>query len=245
MSLEKPSTGLLLLFFHLQTHSKPRSQLRFVTNTTKESSAHLLSKLSAIGFDIDPKEVFTSLIAARRLVESLGVRPLLFLEDQALEEFEGIETKDPNAVVVGLSPKNFHYDKLTEAMRIIQSGGPLIAIHKARYFARPDGLALGPGAFVAALEYATDVKSQIVGKPEPSFFRIALDDLGVTPDQAIMIGDDVRDDVGGAMALGMQGYLVKTGKYRDGDETSKGFTPSKVYATFAEAVDAILQNQDK
>jgi ribonucleotide monophosphatase NagD (HAD superfamily) len=33
-----------------------------------------------------------------------------------------------------------------------------------------------------------------------------------------MIGDDVRQDVHGAMALGMRGVLVQTGKYRRGDE---------------------------
>lgn len=37
-----------------------------------------------------------------------------------------------------------------------------------------------------------------------------------------MIGDDVRQDVGGAMALGMRGVLVQTGKYRSGDEHSIG-----------------------
>jgi hypothetical protein len=37
-----------------------------------------------------------------------------------------------------------------------------------------------------------------------------------------MIGDDVRQDIGGAMALGMHGVLVRTGKYRSGDEHSIG-----------------------
>lgn len=98
--------------------------------------------------------------------------------------------------------------QLNEAFRILQEGNPLIAIHKARYFARPDGLALGPGPFVTALEFATDVKAQVVGKPEPSFFQLALDDMGISAQNAVMIGDDVRDDVGGAMTLGAQGFLV-------------------------------------
>ena len=32
--------------------------------------------------------------------------------------------------------------------------------------------------------------------------------------QAIMIGDDVVNDVGGAQECGMMGVLVRTGKYR-------------------------------
>lgn len=54
--------------------------------------------------------------------------------------------------------------------RMILDGAPLIAIHKARYYKRKDGLALGPGPFVTGLEYATDCKATVVGKPEKTFF---------------------------------------------------------------------------
>jgi FMN phosphatase YigB (HAD superfamily) len=48
---------------------------------------------------------------------------------------------------------------------------------------------------------------QVVGKPEAAFFQLALSDLGVPPSAAVMVGDDVRDDVGGALACGMAGIL--------------------------------------
>lgn len=53
---------------------------------------------------------------------------------------------------------------------MILDGAPLIAIHKARYYKRKDGLALGPGPFVTGLEYATDCQATVVGKPEKTFF---------------------------------------------------------------------------
>ena len=37
-------------------------------------------------------------------------------------------------------------------------GADLVAVHKGRYYRRGDGLALGPGPFVAAIEYATGKK---------------------------------------------------------------------------------------
>jgi ribonucleotide monophosphatase NagD (HAD superfamily) len=55
-----------------------------------------------------------------------------------------------------------------------------------------------------------------------------------------MIGDDVRDDIGGAMAAGMKGILVRTGKFRDGDDTDKGVKPTAVVSDFSAAVDFIL-----
>lgn len=56
-----------------------------------------------------------------------------------------------------------------------------------RYFKQSDGLSLGPGAFVKGLEYATDTKAVVVGKPTNSFFKSALDDED--PNFAVMIGD--------------------------------------------------------
>ncbi|KAI9018818.1 Haloacid dehalogenase-like hydrolase domain-containing protein 2 [Hyaloraphidium curvatum] len=223
---------------------RTRCAVRFVSNTSKESSGFLLMRLHAMGFELAREELFTSLVATRREVERRGVRPMLLLEPEALEDFVGIETDAPNAVVVGLAPKSFHYERLSEAMRVLlDSGGPIIAIHKGRYLARKDGLAMGPGPFVHALEYATDREATVVGKPSPEFFASVLADLGAAPEECAMIGDDVRDDVGGAMAAGMRGILVRTGKYRAGDEAAHGVNPTVVVADFAEAVDLILEGR--
>lgn len=48
---------------------------------------------------------------------------------------------------------------------------------------------------------------QVVGKPSKDFFLAALQSLGASPEQAVMVGDDVRDDVGGAQAAGIRGIL--------------------------------------
>ena len=42
-----------------------------------------------------------------------------------------------------------------------------------------------------------------VAKPNPAFFRLALDAGGATPEQAIMVGDSYRADVRGAWSAGM------------------------------------------
>lgn len=187
--------------------------VRFVTNTTKESKKDLLERLKKLEFDISEDEIFTSLTAARNLIEQKQVRPMLLVDDRALPDFIGVQTHDPNAVVIGLAPEHFHYQLLNQAFRLLLAGAPLIAIHKARYYKRIDGLALGPGPFVTALEYATDTKAIVVGKPEKTFFLEALRNTDYVPEEAVMIGDDCRDDVAGAQNIGMLGILVKTGTY--------------------------------
>lgn len=42
---------------------------------------------------------------------------------------------------------------------------------------------------MTALEYATDTKAIVVGKPEKTFFLEALRDTGCAPEEAVMIGD--------------------------------------------------------
>ncbi|XP_043937780.1 haloacid dehalogenase-like hydrolase domain-containing protein 2 isoform X2 [Protopterus annectens] len=195
-----------------------------------------------MNFDINEDDIFTSLTAARNLLEQKQVRPFLLVEDSALEDFKGLNTDDPNAVVIGLAPEHFNFQTMNKAFRLILDGAPLIAIHKARYYKRKDGLALGPGPFVTGLEYATDTKAIVVGKPEKTFFLEALRSIGCAPEEAIMIGDDARDDVGGAQNAGMLGVLVKTGKYRSGDEDKITPAPFLTCDSFPEAVDYILKN---
>ncbi|HEX3255924.1 MAG TPA: HAD family hydrolase [Gaiellaceae bacterium] len=45
-------------------------------------------------------------------------------------------------------------------------------------------------------------------KPSPTIFRAVLDELGVVPEAAVMVGDSAEDDIEGARALGMTAYLV-------------------------------------
>ncbi|KAL4447844.1 hypothetical protein ABPG75_005063 [Micractinium tetrahymenae] len=218
-------------------------QARFVTNTTKDTIGNLLALVQGLGFDIQQHEVFSSLTATRRLLEEQGLRPFLLLHPKALPDFEGIPTENPDAVVVGLAKEAFSYDNMNRAFRILlhDPDAPLIAIHKGRIFKEPDGLSLGPGPFVLALEHATGRTAQVVGKPEASFFRLALDDLGCAPRDAVMVGDDARDDVGGAQAAGLRGILVQTGKYQPGDEASAGVQPTAMVPDFAAAVEWILE----
>jgi HAD superfamily hydrolase (TIGR01549 family) len=67
-------------------------------------------------------------------------------------------------------------------------------------------------AFVAhhALDVDAAVSSASHGKtkPHPSIFESALEQLGVSAEEAAMVGDSPEDDVEGARALGMRAFLV-------------------------------------
>ncbi|XP_060533002.1 haloacid dehalogenase-like hydrolase domain-containing protein 2 [Cylas formicarius] len=225
----------------LQKLLRKNLTVKFVTNTTKESKRILHNRLSNLGFEIDKDSIISSLVAARHLIETEQLKPLFLLSSDALEDFEGLacpSNESPNAVVIGLAPSEFFYDKLNTAFRTLLNGAQLIGIHAGKYYKTSDGLSLGPGCFVKGLEYSAQCTARLVGKPSKLFFLSALG--AVPPEHAVMIGDDVTDDIKGAMDAGLQGYLVQTGKYRQADETKIPVPPTKVFPSFVEAVDEII-----
>ncbi|HET9465762.1 MAG TPA: HAD hydrolase-like protein [Gemmatimonadales bacterium] len=58
--------------------------------------------------------------------------------------------------------------------------------------------------------------------------------MGVdTPKAAAMVGDDVWSDVQGAQRAGLQGWLVRTGKYRQAVLADSGVKPDRILDSVA------------
>ena len=213
--------------------------LRFLTNTTRTPGSVLHTKLCRMGFSLDADEIQTAALAARTLVRARGLRPHWLVHPNIAEEM-GASDSDPNVVVLGDMGDYFTYAGLNHAFRMLLRGVPLLAMARNRYFMETDGMSLDMGAFVAGLEYSAGVTAEITGKPAPAFFAAALAELGVAADAAVLIGDDLTDDIGGAQDAGIAGILVRTGKFRPGDDENPAIRPALVSADFAAAVDVLL-----
>jgi ribonucleotide monophosphatase NagD (HAD superfamily) len=98
----------------------------------------------------------------------------------------------------------------------------------------PDGPWPGTGAVVAAVEAATHARARSVGKPEPQLFLTALDRLG--PGRALVVGDRLDADAGGARAAGLDVAIVLTGATSDGEARAADPPPTHVAASLAELV---------
>lgn len=214
--------------------------LRFLTNTTRSPRQAIVSLLQGLGFDIAADEIQTAARATRQLLDRRGLRPHYLIHPDIADEM-GPTHPQANAVVIGDAGPHFTFDGLNTAFRLLMQGMPLIAMARNRYFRETDGLTLDLGAFVAALEYAAGIEAEVVGKPARPFFDGALRELGVEPAAAVLVGDDLRDDIGGAQHAGIAGILVRTGKFRAQDESDEGVRPALVVDDFAAAVDAILR----
>jgi len=215
--------------------------IRFVTNTTRSTRNQVLAKLTKMGFRIDESSIFSAPIATRNYVQQNRLRPLLLVHPDLLDEFAEIDCARPNAVVVGDGGDVFNYQMLNRAFRILMNGCALIGMGYNRYFQEPDGLSLDMGPFVELLRFASGVEPTIIGKPSSIFFQQALDDIGISASRALMIGDDLENDIGGAQSHGIRGVLVRTGKYRPSDEAHPTIKPHLIVNAFDDAVEQILQ----
>ena len=212
--------------------------LRFVTNTTRRPHRAILKSLRDLGFDIADEEVLTPAAAVGERLREKGQSPYLLIHPDLAEDFAACR-QGSDAVVLGDAGDEFRYAALNRAFRLLMDGAPLYALAANRYFKDEDGLSLDVGAFVAALEYASGAKAELFGKPAPVFFQAALDGLDCAAGEAIMVGDDVEADVNGALALGLDGLLVRTGKYRPQDEERLA-AGGAIVADVSAAVDLIL-----
>lgn len=219
--------------------------LRFLTNTTRQPRRALLEKLAAMGVPVEPDELFMPSLAARRRLEAEGLAPHLLVHPALEEDFAGLPGGAPCAVVIGDAGEGFTYGALNEAFRVLERGAVFLALAKNRSFQDADDrLSLDAGPFVAALEYATGWEATVLGKPSHAFFAAALDSLGCGPEAAVMVGDDAEADVAGAQAAGLRGLLVRTGKYRTGDEATIAPAPAAVVDDLGAAADWILAARD-
>lgn len=232
-----PVTGAVDAINHLQKSGIP---LRFVTNSSRSTEAMILTALQKMGFSIKDSQVFTAPSAVKRLLQSKNLRPYCLIHQNLEPEFADIDQLNPNAVVIADAAERFDYHHLNTAFELLAEGAPLIGIGRNRYFKSNGKLCLDAGPFIQALEYAAGIKAEIMGKPAPAFFIAAINSMGCRPEEVLMIGDDAEADVEAALNVGLQGCLVQTGKYRQGDEDTIQVPGAKLMPSVVEAITPFL-----
>jgi phospholysine phosphohistidine inorganic pyrophosphate phosphatase len=214
----------------------------FLTNTTSRPRQAVVAKLAGLGVPAAADQILTPAVAAVAWLRQHGItRPAVFVPEATAAEFaeldpvpDGVE-RGAGAVVIGDLGEGWTFPTLNRALRLLVSDAavPLVALGMTRYWRAEDGLRLDAGAFVRALEYAAGRTAIVVGKPDPAFYRAAVDALQVPADRVVMIGDDIRTDIEGAQRAGLAGVLVRTGKYSPADLTG-GVSPDAVLDSVAD-----------
>jgi HAD superfamily hydrolase (TIGR01458 family) len=212
---------------------------RLTTNTTRRPRSAIAAALRIAGIEVEAGEVLIpAFLARRRIVESGRRRAALLVPEHAMEDFEGIveDREHPDWVVMGDLGAEFTFERLNQAFRLVREGASLLALHKNPFWRSGESSAwvLDAGAFVTAIEFATGVTAEVVGKPARAFFELALGDLGLGAREAMVVGDDVEADIRGGSAAGCRTVLVGTGKQRGRPPGEAGVTADRVIGSVAE-----------
>ncbi len=217
----------------------------FVTNTSSIPRSALAAKLTRAGIKATEDQILTPAVTAKHWIGQYTNGPIaLFVTEATQIEFEGFDILDTQAesgaaaIVIGDMGKNWTFEKLNRAFKLLmtESHPPLVALGMTRYWHTQGGLQLDVAPFVVALEHASGVKAVVVGKPAKEFFDTALELLNRPADQTVMIGDDIRGDVKGALDAGLDAILVRTGKFRPPDLKSE-IKPTTVIDSIADLPD--------
>jgi len=210
--------GVRELFGALELRERP---FMLATNNSMSTADEYVKKLQSMEIDVSPSNILTSALATRDyLLREFGdhlrltVIGMPALREQLFSGTTFVETtvpdSVPNAVVIGLD-KTFTYEKLAAANAAIRSGARFIATNTDATLPTESGLIPGAGSIVAAIQTATGQTPVVVGKPEPLMLQMALQRMGVEPNEAVMVGDRLDTDIIAGERAGMLTILVLTG----------------------------------
>jgi 4-nitrophenyl phosphatase len=188
----------------------------FLTNNSRATGADIRNRLHALGLawvehTLTPLEILGQVVAERfgpSRVLVIGAPELAAVVAAAGHEVLDVGDYRKATVVAVGNDFDFSYERLTAAARAAAAGAPVVTPNVDPRLPIENGDFLpGCGAIVAGVSAAAGVTPVVVGKPEPSLFRIALERLGLPPDRAAMVGDSVESDVAGGRAAGMRTVL--------------------------------------
>ncbi len=218
-------------------------RVKLVTNATSRSHRALAAWLRSERLLDDPADLVTPATVARRVLTGRGrARGVLIVDDAAREDFtwfteEAEEAGGPGerrAVLLASEAHDRRIGDLQPAARALLEGAELFTLQQNRYFRKGEDLVTDLGPLAAFLAYAAGCPVQNLGKPSPLLFDALAAEAGLERARMLMVGDDAEFDAAGAAALGLAGVLVRTGKYRPGDEDRVAPRPTAVLDSVAD-----------
>ncbi len=189
----------------------------FHTDNTLLSREEYAKKLSSMGIPADKNEVITSgYVAAEKIAENGYKKVYAIGEKGLIDELEEQDLKvseNSDAVVIGLD-RQFNYEKLRKAMKILNEGGKLYICSSEKTFRKTSGERPHQQPFNRALrEFANDSQVELVGKPSKAFQKKFRSYFSYFVSGSVFIGDR-EADIRTGKDLGM-----KTGAVMSGDLT--------------------------
>lgn len=218
--------------------------LRFLvlTNNSIYTPRDLAARLRSTGLNIPEESIWTSALATADFLHSQKPKGSAYVIGEAgmttaLHEVGYIQTDvNPDYVVLG-ETRNFNFDSLTKAIRLINNGSRFIATNPDATGPSAEGPLPATGSVAALITKATGKEPYIVGKPNPMMFRSAMNKINAHSETTGMIGDRMDTDVVAGIEAGLHTILVLTGIADDNEIAKYPFRPNEILNSIADLLD--------
>jgi NagD protein len=214
-----------------------------LTNNSIFTPRDLAARLRASGLDVPEESIWTSALATADFCASQMPNGRAFVIGEAglttaLHEAGFIMTEtEPDYVVVG-ETRNYSFEAITKAIRLIGDGARFIATNPDATGPSADGPMPATGAISALITKATGKEPYVVGKPNPMMFRSAMNRIGAHSETTAMIGDRMDTDIVAGIEAGLHTVLVLTGISDDREIEKYPFRPDEILAGVHELLES-------
>jgi NagD protein len=210
-----------------------------LTNNSIYTPRDLAARLRASGLDIPEASIWTSALATARFLDDQRPGGSAFVIGEAglttalHESGYTLTERDPDYVVLG-ETRTYSFERITQAIRLIENGARFIATNPDATGPSPDGSLPATGAVAALITRATNRDPYYVGKPNPLMMRSALNAIDAHSETTAMIGDRMDTDIVSGLEAGLQTVLVLTGVSTRESAERFPFRPSRIVDSVAD-----------
>ncbi|WP_256470106.1 HAD-IIA family hydrolase [Herbiconiux sp. L3-i23] len=233
----------------LEQWSNQGAPFLVLTNNSIFTPRDLSARLRASGLIVPEEAIWTSALATADFCASQIPGGSAFVIGEAglttaMHEAGFIMTEtDPDYVVVG-ETRNYSFEAITKAIRLIGNGARFIVTNPDATGPSQEGPLPATGAIAALIAKATGRDPYVVGKPNPMMFRSAMNRIGAHSENTAMIGDRMDTDIIAGIEAGLHTILVMTGISDQAEIERYPFRPDEVLGSVAELVLATPQETE-
>ena len=215
-----------------------------LTNNSTYTARDLAARLTQMGLDVPSSAIWTSALATARFLDDQRPGGSAFVIGEsglttALHDIGyTLSERSPDYVVLG-ETRTYSFERITQAIRLVQRGSRFIATNPDATGPAPEGPLPATGSVAALITRATGVDPYYVGKPNPLMMRSALRAIDAHSESTVMIGDRMDTDIVAGLEAGLETVLVLSGIT---DRSAIGrfpFLPSRIVESVADLVDEI------
>ncbi|TLS38832.1 TIGR01457 family HAD-type hydrolase [Pseudalkalibacillus caeni] len=188
----------------------------FVTNNSSKRKEQVAETLRNFGVPATADHVYTtsmataSYIAEQKAGASVYVIGEEGIKSAVVEMGLTLQDENPDYVVVGID-RGINYEKLAKACLAVRAGATFISTNGDIALPTERGFLPGNGALTSVITVSTETRPIFIGKPEPIIMEQALEKLGTSKEDTLMIGDNFATDIMAGVNAGIDTLLVHTG----------------------------------